>query len=135
MEDPLEAAKAVGAECVQLFVGPPQSFKKPPPLAAAEEPASDDLPVYVHAPTSSTWRPPTNRIRIPSRKILKDTLDRASEIDADRGHRPRGSCRGRSQLAVVHGWRKVFEELESDIPIYIENTAGGNNAMTLATST
>ncbi len=129
MEDPLEAAKAVGAECVQLFVGPPQSFKKPPPLAAAEELRATDLPVYVHAPYLINVASPNNRIRIPSRKILKDTLDRASEIDATAvivhgGHAEDEVSRGFMR------WRKVFEELESDIPIYIENTAGGNNAMT-----
>ena len=39
-------------------------------------------------------------------------------------------------MAAVHDdrrgadrWRKAVEQLESDIPLYLENTAGGDNAM------
>lgn len=129
MEDPLEAAQAVGAECVQLFVGPPQSWKMPPPLPAAEELKASDLPVYVHAPYLINVASPNNRIRIPSRKILANTMKRAAEVGAA-GVIVHG---GHAEDEVKRGfmrWRKVFEELESDIPVLIENTAGGDNAMT-----
>src|ERR671922_3111184 len=128
-EDPLGHAAEVGAECLQLFVGPPQSWKKPPPLPDAEALRESDLPVYVHAPYLMNVASPNNRIRIPSRKILQNTIDRAEEIDAagvivHGGHAEDGVRRGFMR------WRKVFEEIDSPVRILIENTAGGENAMT-----
>jgi len=36
-DNPLEHAESVGAAAIQMFVGPPQSWKKPPPRPDAEE--------------------------------------------------------------------------------------------------
>jgi deoxyribonuclease IV len=124
----LQAAKSVGADCLQLFVGPPQSWKKPPPLKDADAIRKSKLPIYVHAPYLINVASPNNRIRIPSRKILANTIERAAEIEAagvivHAGHAEDGIPRGFIR------WRKVFEELESPVPILIENTAGGSNAM------
>lgn len=126
--DPLGEAASVDAECVQLFVGPPQEFKKPPPRDDAEELRSSPLPIYVHAPYLINVVSPNNRIRIPSRKILADTLERAAEIGAaavivHAGHAEDGVERG------FRRWWKVFDEMEPQVPILIENTAGGTNAM------
>lgn len=125
---PLEEAAEVGAECVQMFVGPPQSWKKPPPRPDAEELRASALPIYVHAPYLINVASPNNRIRIPSRKILSDTIERSEEVGAagiivHAGHAEDGVKRGFVR------WRKVFEEIETDVPILIENTAGGTNAM------
>src|SRR3990170_3062454 len=79
-EDPLEHAAAVEAECLQLFVGPPQSWKMPPPLPDADALRASALPIYVHAPYLINVASPNNRVRIPSRKILAQTLQRAEEI-------------------------------------------------------
>jgi deoxyribonuclease-4 len=127
-QSPLEEAASVGAEAVQLFVGPPQSWKKPPPRPDAARLRAAGMPVYVHAPYLINVASPNNRVRIPSRKILADTIDRASEIGAaavivHAGHAEDGIERG------FRRWWKVFEELESPVPIFIENTAGGENAM------
>jgi deoxyribonuclease-4 len=128
-EDPLEHAAAVGAECVQLFVGPPQSWKMPPPLPDADALRASDLPIYVHAPYLINVASPNNRVRIPSRKILAQTLQRAEEIAAagvivHGGHAEDGVEKGFMR------WWKVFDELDSPMRIIIENTAGGTNAMT-----
>jgi deoxyribonuclease IV len=125
---PLSEAQAVGADCVQLFLGPPQSWKKPPPRPDAEQLAQSPLPVYVHAPYPINVASPNNRVRIPSRKILADTVSRAEEVRAaavivHAGHAEDDVRRG------FYRWRKVFEELETTVPILIENTAGGDNAM------
>jgi deoxyribonuclease-4 len=125
---PLEEAASVGADCVQMFIGPPQSWKKPPPREDAAELAAADMPIYVHAPYLINVASPNNRVRIPSRKILTDTVSRAEEISAagvivHAGHAEDGIPRGFMR------WRKVFEELKTDVPILIENTAGGSNAM------
>ena len=127
-EGPLEEAGSVDAECIQLFVGPPQSWKKPPPREDAQALRESPLPVYVHAPYLINVASPNNRVRIPSRKILADTLDRAAEIDATAvivhgGHAEDGVERG------FRRWWKVFDEMEPQVPVFIENTAGGENAM------
>ena len=128
-DDPLAEAESVGAECIQLFVGPPQSWKKPPVRADAEVLKASDIPVYVHAPYLINVASPNNRVRIPSRKILANTLERAEDIGAAAvivhgGHAEDG---------IEHGfrrWWKVFEEMGTPrVPVFIENTAGGENAM------
>ena len=128
LEDPLEAAGSVEAECLQMFVGPPQSWRKPPEREDAEELRASPMPVYVHAPYLINVASPNNRVRIPSRKILADTLEMAEKVGAEAvivhaGHAEDGIHRG------FRRWRKVFEELSSPVPILIENTAGGTNAM------
>lgn len=128
-EDPLAEAAAVGADCIQLFVGPPQSWKKPPPRPDADVLKSSDLPVYVHAPYLINVASPNNRVRIPSRKILDHTLE-AAELVGAAGVIVHG---GHAEDGVEEGfgrWRTVFKYLESDVPVLIENTAGGTNAMT-----
>jgi deoxyribonuclease IV len=128
-DNPIEQAESVGAAAIQMFVGPPQSFKKPPSRPDAEELKASDIPIYVHAPYLINVASPNNRIRIPSRKILADTLERSAEIGAagvivHAGHAEDDIDRGFIR------WRKVFEELKDDAPpILIENTAGGDNAM------
>lgn len=126
---PLGEAEARGAELVQLFLGDPQSWKKAPPRDDAEELRSSPIPIYVHAPYLVNVVSPNNRIRIPSRKILEHTIASAEEIGAagivvHGGHVT-------DEEAVEDGfprWRKALEILETDIPILIENTAGGNHA-------
>src|SRR5918996_1604441 len=81
-DSPLQEAEKVGADCIQMFVGPPQSWKKPPPRDDAEELRSSSIPIFVHAPYLINVASPNNRIRIPSRKILSNTLERAGEIGA-----------------------------------------------------
>jgi deoxyribonuclease-4 len=129
-EAPLAAAELVEADCLQMFVGPPQSWRKPPPREDAEELRASPLPLYVHAPYLINVASPNNRVRIPSRKILHDTLEAAAAVDAaavivHAGHAEDGVERG------FRRWWKVFEELgdREHTPILIENTAGGTNAM------
>lgn len=127
---PLEEAAARSADVVQMFASNPQSWKKPPPRADAAELRSASLPIYVHAPYLINVVSPNNRVRIPSRKILAQTIEAAEAFGA--------------AAVIVHGghvteegsledglqrWRKALEPLETDLPILIENTAGGEAAM------
>ena len=81
-DDPLAAAEADGADVVQFFLGNPQSWKKPKPRDDAEVLKASSMPLYVHAPYLINVASANNRVRIPSRKILQDTCDAASEINA-----------------------------------------------------
>ena len=114
-----------------MFVGPPQSWKKPPPRKDAEKLLKSKVPKYVHAPYLINVASPNDRIRIPSRKILQGTVERADEIGAHAvivhaGHAEDGIERGFVR------WMKALEDFESwgaKTKLFIENTAGGTNAM------
>ena len=73
---------AEDADVVQIFLGDPQSWRKPKPRDDAEELRASGLPIYVHAPYLINLASPNNKIRIPSRKILQQTCDGAAEIGA-----------------------------------------------------
>jgi deoxyribonuclease-4 len=128
--DPLGSALAEGAGCVQIFLGNPQSWKAPKPRDDAAELRSSKVPIYVHAPYLINLASPNNKVRIPSRKILQQTCVAAADIGA--------------AAVIVHGghvtedddaaegfvrWHKAMTQLESDVPVYLENTAGGDHAM------
>jgi deoxyribonuclease-4 len=128
--DPLAIAAAEDADLVQIFLGDPQSWKKPPPRDDIDELRASALPIYVHAPYLVNLASPNNRIRIPSRKILQNTCDAAAEIGAHAvivhgGHVTQDDEPG----AGFQRWRKGLDQLETDVPVYLENTAGGEHAM------
>ena len=135
--DPIAEATARKASLVQFFLGDPQSYKGPEVryaggaegLKADAEAAGVDL--YVHAPYIVNVATTNNRIRIPSRKLLQQHVDAAASIGA--------------KGLIVHGghvnkdddpakgfdnWRKAIEATDLKLPLLIENTAGGDNAMT-----
>jgi deoxyribonuclease-4 len=135
--DPIAEAQARGMPHVQFFLGDPQGYKGPEfryaggaeALRADAETAGIGL--YVHAPYIVNVATTNNRIRIPSRKLLQQHVDAAASIGA----------RG----LIVHGghvnkdddpekgfdnWRKAIDAVDLKLPLLIENTAGGDNAMT-----
>src|SRR3954468_10011973 len=135
--DPVGEAIARGATLSQFFLGDPQGYKGPEfeysggadgLRRAAEE---NGIDLYVHAPYIVNVATTNNRIRIPSRKLLQQHVDAAAGIGA--------------KGLIVHGghvnkdddpakgfdnWRKAVEATDLKVPVLIENTAGGDNAMT-----
>jgi deoxyribonuclease-4 len=127
-QKPLEAAKDVGADCVQIFLSDPQGWKKPPPRKDAEQLRASKVPLYVHAPYLINVCSPRNNVRYGSRKILQQTCDAAADVGAvavivHAGHAEDGIAEG------VGRWPRTLEMLESKVPVYIENTAGGDHAV------
>jgi deoxyribonuclease-4 len=127
-EKPLKEAEKIGADCVQIFLSDPQGWKKPAPRKDAEELSDSKLPVYVHAPYLINVCSPRNNVRYGSRKILQQTCDAAAKVGA--------------AAVIVHGghadddvkegvgrWVRTLEMLKSQVPVYLENTAGGKNAV------
>ncbi|GGD11696.1 deoxyribonuclease IV [Nocardioides daphniae] len=135
-DDPVQHARARGMSVVQMFLGDPQSYKGPvidhaggaEGLKAEAEEAGVDI--YVHAPYVINVATTNNRIRIPSRKLLQQHVSAAASIGA--------------KGLIVHGghvnkaddpekgfdnWRKAIEATDLAVPVLIENTAGGDNAM------
>jgi deoxyribonuclease-4 len=128
-QDPLAAADAEGADAVQIFLGNPQSWKKPKPRDDAARLRESDLPIYVHAPYLINVASANNRVRIPSRKILQDTCDAAADIAATAVIVHGGHVDDDDLGAGFERWRKALDQLESAVPVYLENTAGGDHAM------
>lgn len=127
---PIEEASARGADLVQIFLSDPQSWKKPSPRADAAELRASPVPIYVHAPYLINVAAEASRIRIPSRRILQESCDAASEIGAVAVVVHGGHLTGEGQLADTYPrWRKALLELDTKIPVLIENTAGGDNAV------
>jgi len=132
--DPLDAALARGADAVQFFLTDPQGYKSPKPRADAEALRASDVDIYIHAPYIVNVASPNNRIRIPSRKLLMAHARAAAEVGAKGLIVHGGHVGDGADLAVgFDNWRKAFEYAEKDgglpLPILIENTAGGDNAM------
>ncbi len=129
-EPPLEAARIRRADLVQMFLGDPQSWKTPPERSDAEELRNADLPIYVHAPYPMNLASPNNRIRIPSRKTLAETAQAAEKIGAAAIIVHGGHVADDEDIAVgFERWRKALQAVETTVPILIENTAGGGNAV------
>ncbi|HJU98631.1 MAG TPA: deoxyribonuclease IV [Jiangellaceae bacterium] len=134
--DPLAEAVAREADLVQFFLGDPQGWKAPvvafaggaPALRAEAEVAGIDL--YVHAPYRLNVATTNNRIRIPSRTLLQEHVDGAAEIGAKALIVHAGHVLQADDPEVgFDNWRKCAERLDPKVPVLIENTAGGENAM------
>ena len=135
--DPIGAAIAREATLTQFFLGDPQGYRGPEfayaggAEALRKDAEASGIGIYVHAPYLVNVATTNNRIRIPSRKLLQRHIDAAASIGA----------RG----LIVHGghvnqdddpekgfdnWRKAVQQTNLKVPLLIENTAGGDNAMT-----
>ena len=132
--DPLTAAADRKADAVQFFLTDPQGYKSPKPRADAEALRASDVDVYIHAPYIVNVATGNNRIRIPSRKLMMAHAAAAAELGAKGLIVHGGHVGAGADLAAgFENWRKAFQYAEKDgglpLPILIENTAGGDNAM------
>jgi deoxyribonuclease-4 len=132
--DPLPHAEAVGAEAIQLFLADPQGWKKPEPHPHAEALRASALTIYVHAPYLVNVASTNNKIRIPSRKIMAQHAEAAVAIGAKGLIVHGGHVTAKDDPALgVENWRKTLQRATDEggygLPILIENTAGGDNAM------
>src|SRR5690606_27319800 len=135
-EDPIAEARARSADLAQFFLGDPQGWKGPVVAyeggaeALKKAASAAGVGLYVHAPYVVNVATSNNRIRIPSRKLLQQTVDLAAEVGA-----PGVVVHGGHVLAKddpeggFDNWRKCVERLEFRCPVLIENTAGGTKAM------
>jgi deoxyribonuclease IV len=139
--DPVAAATARGAALSQFFLGDPQGYRGPEfrydggadALRQAAEAAGIDL--YVHAPYIINVATTNNRIRIPSRKLLQQHIDAAASIGAKGlivhgGHVDKAGGDPELLAKGFDNWRKAVHQTDLKVPLLIENTAGGDNAMT-----
>jgi deoxyribonuclease IV len=134
-DHPLDDAVACGAKVAQFFLGDPQGWKGPvipggDPGALRDAYAAADVDVYIHAPYVINVASTNNRIRIPSRKLLDQQLKAAASIGA-KGLIVHGGhvTAGVDPADGVANWVKAIGQIERPLPLLIENTAGGDNAM------
>jgi deoxyribonuclease-4 len=132
--DPLPAAEAARAEAIQFFLSDPQGWKKPVEHEHADALRATDLTIYIHAPYLVNVASTNNKIRIPSRKILSQHAEAAASIGAAGLVVHGGHVTAKDDPSVgVDNWRKTFQRANEEggfpLPILIENTAGGDNAM------
>ncbi|MSS44536.1 deoxyribonuclease IV [Cutibacterium sp. WCA-380-WT-3A] len=134
--DAVAQAAARQANVAQISLGDPKSWKKPVcdypggSQALREAAGEAGLTLVVHAAFVINVASLNNRIRIPSRKLLQQTLDAAADVGAmgvvvHGGHVRDGESIEKGQ----DNWRKAVDGLEMPVPLLVENTAGGNNAM------
>src|SRR6202167_4512393 len=134
-DNPLEDAVACGARTAQFFLGDPQGWKGPvfpggDPVALKDAYAAADVDIYIHAPYIINVASATNRIRIPSRKLLDQQLKAAAAIGAKGLIVHGGHVTADVDPAQgVANWVKAVQQIERPLPLLIENTAGGNHAM------
>jgi deoxyribonuclease-4 len=131
---PLARAAEMDAEGVQIFLTDPQSYATPKPRPDADALLAGDVMVVVHAPYMLNVASTNNRIRIPSRKLLAAHAAAAAAIGARAMVVHGGHVLAEDDPAVgVDNWHKTFSRQAEDggfpLPLLIENTAGGGNAM------
>jgi len=135
--DPIAEAQARDTTLVQFFLGDPQGYRGPEVRYAGgldglrDDAAAAGIDLYVHAPYIVNVASTNNRIRIPARKLLQQHVDAAAALGA-KGLIVHG---GHVSDASEHdkgfdNWRKAVEATDLKLPLLIENTAGGDHAMT-----
>lgn len=133
-DDPVASAAWTGADIVQMFLADPQGWKKPPAHPQATALRASDVAVVVHAPYVVNLASPNNRIRIPSRKLVVQHAEGAAQVGAiglvvHGGH----VTTSEDQAGGVDSWRKFVERQADEggfaVPVFLENTAGGDHAM------
>jgi deoxyribonuclease IV len=131
---PLARAAEMDADGVQIFLTDPQSYKAPKPRPDADDLRDGDVLVVVHAPYMLNVASTNNRIRIPGRKLLEQHAAAAAAVGAVGLVVHGGHVLATDDPAVgVDNWRKTFarqaEKGGFPLPLLVENTAGGGNAM------
>lgn len=129
-KDPLAEAAARGADAVQIFMSNPQQWKAPIPRDDVDELIASDIDFYVHAPYLINLASPNNRVRIPSRKMVAQTVAAAATIGA-KGVVVHGGSVGADEDVEVgfERWRKAMDSFDAVVPVLVENTAGKGNTV------
>lgn len=133
-DDPVATAAERGADIVQMFLADPQGWKAPPTHPQADALRDGKRPVVVHSPYVVNLASTNNRIRIPSRKLVVQHAEGAAKVGAiglvvHGGH----VTAGEDAATGVDNWRKFVQRQQDQggfaVPVFIENTAGGDHAM------
>ena len=127
----IEENKYVKGNTFQIFISSPQMWRSPKPREDADMLQDFDGPIYVHAPYLINVATANNKVRPPSRKLLKDTCKVAASFGAKAVIVHGGSVGEGGDIAKGYEyWRKAIQEVEdTGMRILVENTAGGKNSI------
>jgi deoxyribonuclease-4 len=127
----IEENKYVKGNTFQIFISSPQMWRSPKPREDADMLQDFDGPIYVHAPYLINVATANNKVRHPSRKLLKDTCKVAASFGAKAVIVHGGSVGEGGDIAKGYEyWRKAIQEVEdTGMRILVENTAGGKNSI------
>ena len=127
----IEEIKQRKGDTFQIFVSSPQMWKSPKPREDVDILQDYDGPIYVHAPYLINVATPNNKVRHPSRKLLKDTCKVAASFGAKGVIVHGGSVGEGGDIGVGYdNWRKAIEHVEdTGMRVLVENTAGGKNSV------
>jgi len=134
-EDPLPAAVGTKSHVVQFFLGDPQGwadakFPGGDSGALRDALAAADVRAFIHAPYRINVASTNNRIRIPSRKLLSQHLAGAAAVGAQGLIVHGGHVTADADVAEGYeNWAKAVARIDRPVPMLIENTAGGDQAM------
>lgn len=132
--DPIGFGEQLGADLIQMFVVDPQSWDKPVPHPRTEQILASPIDVVVHSSYQINVASLNNRLRMPSRNAVAQQAKAAADLGALGLVVHGGHVRGDNEIDTgIDNWRKLFERQQDKggfaVPIWIENTAGGNHAM------
>jgi deoxyribonuclease-4 len=132
--DPIGRAEELGAEVLQMFVTDPQEWGKPQPHPLAQQIRASPIDVVVHSSYRINVASLNNRLRMPSRQAVINQAQAAADLGAFGLVVHGGHLRDDEDAATGYeNWRKLFERAADKggfpVPILIENTAGGDNAL------
>ncbi len=128
--DVLVEAERCDADVVQFFLSAPQSWA--PPKRRGDEVAlvESGVAVFVHAPYLINPASVNPEVRIKSRAALQAQTAAAASVGARGLIVHGGHATGDGTIADgVRGWLEVLRDWEPEVPILIENTAGGSAAV------
>ncbi|MEV0948160.1 deoxyribonuclease IV [Rhodococcus sp. NPDC049939] len=134
-EDPIGYGESLGADVVQMFLTDPQQWNKPQAHPRSEEIRNSPIDVVVHSSYVINVASLNNRLRIPSRNAVAQQARAAADIGAFGLVVHGGHVRdGEDVNEGINNWRKLFDRQADQggfpVPIFVENTAGGDFAMT-----
>lgn len=121
----IEAAKR-SADVLQINLSAPVTWYSPKPRVDAGELRASVAPIYVHAPYLLNASSINPELRGKTKKALMAQVAAAAKIGAAgvvvHGGHPTGA--GTTDDAVA-GWVEVLSDWVPEVPVLIENTAGG----------
>lgn len=133
-KDPLGGAAVRGADVVQINLSSPRMWVAPKPRRDAAElttqsAAVDGVQVFTHAPYLINVASGDPALVTKSRACLRQQVAAAASIGAagvivHAGHAPAGAAENRAAA-----WVAALQDWVPEVPVLIENTAGGEHAV------
>lgn len=118
----------------QIFLGSPKSWAPRKPLTLQELAELPAIPLFVHAPyllNPCSANPAVREKTLISLRGLLTNVAQLSQSPATVGgviiHAGQGGASGSLEEAQ-EAWVALLKQVESEVPLLIENTAGGNTA-------